>query len=297
MDTNKKYYWLKLKRDFFKRHDIRIIEEMPNGKDYILFYLKLLCESVDHEGELRFNESIPYSDVMLSTITNTNIDIVRSAIKAFTNLEMMEVLDDGTIFMSEVEKMIGSSAQDEHTRESTRLRVQAYRERKKLENADKRYSNVTCNGELEIEKDIELDKEIDIDTEKDVVVRPEDAPQQPQKQKRFVKPKLEEVKSYCIEIKSPVDPDMFFNYYEANGWKVGNRSMKDWKAAIRYWGSKEKKTADTNLNQRKGSYFVQNQPSMDYADYEAQAHPSDEDLDDEDVELMNYLHGGNSNAK
>lgn len=45
-----KFYWLKLKRDFFKRHDIRIIESMPNGKDYILFYLKLLCESVDTYG-------------------------------------------------------------------------------------------------------------------------------------------------------------------------------------------------------------------------------------------------------
>ena len=43
MAENQKYYWLKLKRDFFKRHDIRIIEEMPNGKDYILFYLKLFC--------------------------------------------------------------------------------------------------------------------------------------------------------------------------------------------------------------------------------------------------------------
>ena len=48
--SNKKYYWLKLKKDFFKRHDIQIIENMPNGKDYVLFYLKLLVESVDHEG-------------------------------------------------------------------------------------------------------------------------------------------------------------------------------------------------------------------------------------------------------
>ena len=75
-----RYYWIKLKRDFFKRHDIRIIEEMQNGKDYILFYLKLLCESVDHDGNLRFSEQIPYSEQMLSVITNTNLDIVRSAI-------------------------------------------------------------------------------------------------------------------------------------------------------------------------------------------------------------------------
>ena len=106
--AEKKFYWLKLKRDFFKRHDIQIIEAMPNGKDYILFYLKLLCESVDHEGNLRFSEQIPYNEQMLSTITNTNVDVVRSSIKIFSELGMMDVLDDGTYFMNEVEKMIGS---------------------------------------------------------------------------------------------------------------------------------------------------------------------------------------------
>lgn len=105
---DKKYYWLRLKRDFFKRHDIRIIEAMPNGKDYILFYLKLLCESVDHEGNLRFSEEIPYNEQMLSTITNTNVDVVKSAIKIFTELNMMEIMDDGTYYMREVEKMLGS---------------------------------------------------------------------------------------------------------------------------------------------------------------------------------------------
>ncbi len=104
----KKYYWLKLQRDFFKRHDIRIIEGMPNGKDYLLFYLKLLCESIDHEGNLRFSDQIPYNEDMLATITNTKVDIVRTAIKVFTQLNMMDVMDDGTYYMSEVEKMMGS---------------------------------------------------------------------------------------------------------------------------------------------------------------------------------------------
>lgn len=154
-----KYFWLKLKRDFFKRHDIQIVEGMDNGKDYILFYLKLLCESVDHEGRLRFSEQIPYNEKMLSTLTNTNIDVVRSAIEVFTSLGMMEIMDDGTFYLHEVEKMIGASEQDEHTRESTRLRVQAYRERKKQNLLQERYSNVTCNGEIEKEIEIELDKE------------------------------------------------------------------------------------------------------------------------------------------
>ena len=109
-EKDKRYYWLKLKRDFFKRHDIRIIESMPNGKDYILFYLKLLCESVDHEGNLRFSDEIPYNEDMLSVITNTNVDIVRAAIKLFASLNMIEIMDDGTFYMSKVEELVGSES-------------------------------------------------------------------------------------------------------------------------------------------------------------------------------------------
>ena len=81
-DTER-YYWLKLDRGFFKRHDITVIEDMPNGKDYVLFYLKLMLESVDHEGALRFSDTIPYSESMLASVTRTNVDIVRSALNLF----------------------------------------------------------------------------------------------------------------------------------------------------------------------------------------------------------------------
>lgn len=106
----KKYYWLKLKRDFFKRHDIRIIEKMQNGKDYVLFYLKMLLESIDHEGELRFSDAIPYNEEMLSVITDTNVDVIRHAMRIFIDLGMIEVLEDETIYMNEVQKMIGSES-------------------------------------------------------------------------------------------------------------------------------------------------------------------------------------------
>ena len=109
--AEKRYFWLRLRRDFFKRHDIQIIENMPNGKDYILFYLKLMVESIDHEGALRFSDTIPYNEEMLSVITRTNIDIVRAAMKLFNDLGMVEILDDQTIFMSEVEALLGSETE------------------------------------------------------------------------------------------------------------------------------------------------------------------------------------------
>ena len=117
-----KFYWLKLQRDFFKRHDIRIVEAMPNGKDYVLFYLKLLVESVDHEGRLRFSEDIPYNVDMLATITNTNTDIVKGALQTFCELGMMTMLDDATIYMNEVNNMIGSASNTDGANRQRRFR-------------------------------------------------------------------------------------------------------------------------------------------------------------------------------
>ncbi len=55
------------------------------------------------------------------------------------------------------------------------------------------------------------------------------------KTKNFQKPTLEEIQSYCSERKNNIDAQAFYDYYEANGWKVGKNSMKDFKAAIRTW--------------------------------------------------------------
>ena len=154
MAETKKYFWLKLKRDFFKRHDIQIIEAMPNGKDYILFYLKLLCESVDHEGNLRFSEQIPYNEQMLSTITNTNVDIVRQAIKIFSELGMMDILDDGTFYMHEVQKMLGFETE-------WAKKQREYRERKRQQE-----DNVLSLSDKSKSIEIDIEKEIEIETEK-----------------------------------------------------------------------------------------------------------------------------------
>lgn len=156
--ASKKYYWLKFKRDFFKRHDIRIIKAMPNGKEYVLFYLELMLESIDHEGKLRFSDTIPYNEQMLSVITDTNIDIVRSAIKVFTELNMIEILDDQTLYVKEVEKLIGSET-------ASAERVREHRNRQKALQCN---TNVTkCNTEKEKEREKELQLEVDVVSDTD----------------------------------------------------------------------------------------------------------------------------------
>lgn len=162
-----KFYWLKLKKDFFKRHDIRIVEAMPNGKDYILFYMKLLLESVDHDGALRFSDTVPYDENMLSIVTNTNIDIVRSAMKIFNQLNMIEVLDDQTIFMCEVSKMIGSESaaaerkRAQRARDAARIAAQNDAETLRLSHKCENVTTLSQNSHI----DIDIEKDIDIDIE------------------------------------------------------------------------------------------------------------------------------------
>lgn len=57
---------------------------------------------------------------------------------------------------------------------------------------------------------------------------------------RFVKPSVEEIEAYCQEEGFNIDANRFFDYYESKGWFVGKSPMKNWKAAVRTWVSKNK---------------------------------------------------------
>lgn len=107
----RRYFWLKLKKDFFKRHDITIIKKMENGHEFILFYLELLCESLDHDGRLRFSDEVPYSTKMLSVLYDISEDIVNQAIDIFKEFGLLEILDDGTIYMTKMTEKVGSESQ------------------------------------------------------------------------------------------------------------------------------------------------------------------------------------------
>lgn len=224
MPEEKRYYWLKLKRDFFKRHDIQIVESMPNGKDYVLFYLKLLAESIDHEGALRFNELIPYSEQMLSTITNTNIDIVRSAIVLLKQLDLIEVMDDQTIFVKDTAKMLGEG--------SSTSRVRQFRERKAQLKLVNNVSETLHETQLEKEKELEIDTEID----KELDLLPKSA-----KKKQFIEPTVEEANEYCKSRNNGISGQAFIDSNQARGWIMNNgKKMVDWKAGVRTWENNKK---------------------------------------------------------
>tara|TARA_R100001163_G_scaffold15594_2_gene14096 strand:+ start:2363 stop:3019 length:657 start_codon:yes stop_codon:yes gene_type:complete len=73
---------------------------------------------------------------------------------------------------------------------------------------------------------------------------------------RFKKPKIEDIKNYCLERKNNIEAQRFFDYYESKGWMVGKNKMKNWKAAVRNWENmrKEKTQIDSKLMQRLSSH-------------------------------------------
>ena len=146
MAEEKKRYWLKLEKDFLDSKYIKIIKGVPNGTDYILFYLALMLASVDTVGHLRFTELVAYNEQMLTSLTGTNIDIVRSAMKLFQELGMIRILEDGTIFMPEVPRLTGKESESAE-------RVRAFRERKKQELLNCNNDVTECNDNKEKEEE------------------------------------------------------------------------------------------------------------------------------------------------
>ena len=130
--SEKQYYWLKLYDNFFDDDTMIFIEEQENGKEYLLFYLKLCLKSLKDDGKLiKYvgNSLIPYSDKALAKLTNTRIEIVTEAIKLFKRIGLITITDLEEIFMTQVEEMTGRE-----TQAASRMRRHRVREKAKEEN-------------------------------------------------------------------------------------------------------------------------------------------------------------------
>lgn len=166
--AEKKYYWLKLPRNFFGKHYIKILRAKENGELLVLFYMWMLTEAIDHEGRLRYSEDIPYDDEMLAEASGFALHIVTQALQQFTKLQLVITESDGTLFMPKTIEMIGSES-------ASAQRVREYRERKNskekkpetVENTESNDNVTKCNADVQksnIEK--ELEKELEKENKK-----------------------------------------------------------------------------------------------------------------------------------
>ena len=161
----KKYYWLKLKNDFFDDDTIQFIEEQENGTAYVNFYLKLCLKSLKTDGTLirLVGETlIPYDVKSLAKLTNTNVDVVRVAMDLFEKIGLIKILDGGEIYLTQLTEMIGSE-----TEKAQLMRNKRAKEKLIGNNVTQALPN--CYTEKEKDKDIEIDKDKEKETYKSII--------------------------------------------------------------------------------------------------------------------------------
>ena len=157
MADNKKYYYMRLKENFFDTNEMKVLESMQDGYKYSNILLKLYLMSLQSDGKLMLNERIPYNSQMIATITRHSVGDVEKALVLFKDLGLIEILDSGAIYMLDIQKYIGKSSTEADRQREYKRKISYSKEICKKSN-----KKSTPEIEIELEKDIE----IDIDTDK-----------------------------------------------------------------------------------------------------------------------------------
>lgn len=121
---------MRLKQDFFETEEMIILESMQDGYLYSNILLKLYLRSLKRDGKLMFNDTIPYSAEVLATVTRHSVGTIEKAMDVFQKLGLVEVMDDGAIYMLQIQEYIGKSSTEAE-------RKKRYRDRIKLEKREK----------------------------------------------------------------------------------------------------------------------------------------------------------------
>lgn len=158
----KKYYWLKLKKEFFTSRAMKKLRKIAGGDTYTIIYLKLQLLSLEDEGFLYFEgiENDIYEEMAL--VLDEDVENVKVTMTFLESTGLLEKKSDNVFFLTEVPFLIGGESESAE-------RVRRYRDKKALHcNAPVTECNAlvtNCNTEIEIdiEKDIDIEKEKDID--------------------------------------------------------------------------------------------------------------------------------------
>lgn len=139
--TDKKFYWIKLKTDFFNREDIDFLLSQPNGCQYVVLYQMLCLSTANNDGRLetRIGEVIiPFrAEKIARDCRYFDIDTVNVAMTLYKKMGLIYEQEDGTLRISKYEEMVGSES-------SSTKRVREWRNKQKL---------LQCNTNVTQEKD------------------------------------------------------------------------------------------------------------------------------------------------
>lgn len=223
MAETKRFYWLKLKEDFFRQKEIKKLRRIAGGDVFTIIYLKMLLRAMKDGGKL-FYEGIEdnFPCELALDIDEEEENVKMTVAFLMANGILVQNQPDEYELLT-VNEMTGSECDSAHRVRKLRAQKSLAEGQRALQsNGDVTGSNVTVTA-----RNIEIEKE-NRDREKS---KRADA-------QRFTPPTVSEVEAYAKEkgyTSKEFSPSGFVDFYQSKGWKVGKDRMKDWKAAARGW--------------------------------------------------------------
>ena len=219
----KRFYYLKMRFDFFERPEIMMIMSMENGPAIITLFIQMIGKAANRAGYLKFSDSEPYTADIISIVFRTTKDIATAALVALQRFHLIDILDDKTIVILNINDFVGSETVWAEKKRQQRDKKGTKKGQSK-DNEGTMSPKCPIEIDIDIEKDIEIDKEIEKEKEDDdlngidVVTHARD-----------------EIVEFCQKNCPHIDPNGFFNYYERRGWTIKGERIDDWRSLAAAW--------------------------------------------------------------
>ena len=230
--NNKRYYWLKLDRNFFKDARIKKLRRIAGGDTFTIIYLKLMLLSIEYGGTLVYEEIEPTIADELALKIDEDNDNVSVTVKYLLEQGLMIEIDDN-YELPQARNSIGSETYNN-----------VHKRNKRLEKFQSNSNQIP----IDIDKDIEIEKEN--------ILLPHTCVRE---EEELSIPTLDEVIKFCKENNFKINPNDFYNYNNSFNWKINGQPIKNWKALLRTCEFNPR-NSNTSSSSSYGNRFVYSDP-------------------------------------
>lgn len=150
---NKRYYWIQLAQDFFKSKEMKLLRKIAGGDTHTIIYLKMMLISLEDGGHIYYDGLADNLAEEIALVIDENVEDIKITLIFLESKGLLTKINDRDYFLEQVPEMVGSETAS--TRRS--------RKHRELRGLHCNTIATTCNGDIDIEKDIDTEIEKDVD--------------------------------------------------------------------------------------------------------------------------------------
>lgn len=160
--SNKRYYWLQLKENFFNSKEMKLMRKLPGGEEITIIYLKIMLTSLENEGVIFYEGLAEDLAEELALEIGEDVESIRMALMFMEKKRLITTNDNYSYKLEQVPELVGSET-------ASARRVRKHRENKKALQGNAGVTKCIGDIDIEIEKEIDIEKDLEKNTLKIIV--------------------------------------------------------------------------------------------------------------------------------